>query len=154
MGITESRRKCTLSNSATNDEMLEAGQIYDMRKNYSVWSVLGVGFSLTNSWWAVSAGLVTGINSGGPCLLIYGTILLAVVSIGIAVSLSELVSAIPNASGQIFWAFKLVPKQFARPASYITGWLAWAGSICASATVSLSIASAAVGCYQLLHPEL
>lgn len=28
-----------------------------MERKFSVWSVLGVGFSLTNSWWAVSAAM-------------------------------------------------------------------------------------------------
>lgn len=28
--------------------------------------MLGVGFSVTNSWWGISAGLIAGVNSGGP----------------------------------------------------------------------------------------
>ncbi|RMJ06789.1 hypothetical protein BHE90_015285 [Fusarium euwallaceae] len=135
------------------ERLAEMGYSQDMKRNFSVWSVLGVGFSLTNSWWGVSAALITGVNSGGPCLLVYGTILLALVSVGVAVSLSELASAMPNAAGQIFWAAELAPRRYARVASYITGWLAWAGSICASASVALSISSAAVGCYQLSHPD-
>jgi len=55
------------------------GYVQDMKRNYSVWSVLGVGFSLTNSWFGISAALVTGINSGGPVLIIYGIILIATV---------------------------------------------------------------------------
>ncbi|KAL6360947.1 hypothetical protein LRP88_04407 [Fusarium phalaenopsidis] len=135
------------------ERLAEMGYSQDMKRNFSVWSVLGIGFSLTNSWWGVSAALITGVNSGGPCLLVYGTILLALVSVGVAVSLSELASAMPNAAGQIFWAAELAPRRYARAASYITGWLAWAGSICASASVALSISSAAVGCYQLSHPD-
>lgn len=134
--------------------LADMGYAQDMKRNFSVWSVLGVGFSLTNSWWGVSAALITGIASGGPCLLVYGTILLALVSVGVAVSLSELASAMPNAAGQIFWAAELAPKRYSRMASYITGWLAWAGSICAIGTVALSVSAAAVGCYQLTHPEL
>ncbi|KAL2004677.1 hypothetical protein VTN00DRAFT_3205, partial [Thermoascus crustaceus] len=133
--------------------LAEMGYSQDMRRKFSVWSVLGVGFSLTNSWWAVSAALITGINSGGPVLLIYGTIVVAIFSIGVAVSLSELVSAMPNAAGQFFWASELAPKRYARLLSYVTGWLAWAGSIFASGSVALSVSAAAVGCYQLAHPD-
>ncbi|KAF5003749.1 hypothetical protein FDECE_9720 [Fusarium decemcellulare] len=143
----------TRSADSDAERLAEMGYAQDMKRNFSVWSVLGVGFSLTNSWWGVSAALITGVNSGGPCLLVYGTILLAAVSVGVAVSLSELASAMPNASGQIYWASELAPKRYARVASYVTGWLAWAGSICASSSVALSIASAAVGCYQLSHPN-
>ena len=61
--------------------------------------------------------MITGINSGGPLLIIYGIILIAIVSIGVGVSLSELASAMPNAGGQYFWANELAPKRFANFAS-------------------------------------
>lgn len=97
---------------------------------------------------------VTGINSGGPVLLVYGTILLFVVSIGIASSLSELVSALPNAAGQSFWARELAPKKYSNIASYLAGWFAWAGSLFACASVALTVGYALVACYELTHPDL
>jgi choline transport protein len=125
-----------------------------MDRKFSVWSVLGVGFSLTNSWWAVSAAMITGINSGGSVLLVYGTILLFIISIGVASSLSELVSALPNAAGQSFWARELAPKKYSNIASYLAGWFAWTGSLFACASVSMSVGYALVACYQLTHPDL
>lgn len=81
------------------DAMKLAGMGYkqDLRRNYTVLSVLGVGFSLTNSWWGISAALITGISSGGTVLIIYGIILLALISTCVGISLSELASAYPNA---------------------------------------------------------
>ncbi|KAJ3539973.1 hypothetical protein NM208_g5263 [Fusarium decemcellulare] len=122
----------TRSTDSDAERLAEMGYAQDMKRNFS--------------------HLSQESTLGGPCLLVYGTILLAIVSVGVAVSLSELASAMPNASGQIYWASELAPKRYARVASYVTGWLAWAGSICASSSVALSIASAAVGCYQLSHP--
>jgi choline transport protein len=135
-------------------KLAEMGYTQDMSRNFSVWSVLGVGFSLTNSWFGISAALVTGINSGGPMLIIYGIILIALVSTCVGVSLSELASAMPNAGGQYFWANELAPKKYANFASYLTGWFAWWGSIFTSASVALAMGSALVGCYQLTHPDL
>lgn len=112
-----------------SQRLQEMGYSQPMGRKYSVISVLGVAYSLTNSWWGLSASLVTGVNSGGTALLVYATILLAIVSTSVAASLAELVSAMPNAAGQSFWAKELAPKKFVRLASYITGWLAWAGSI-------------------------
>ena len=132
----------------------EMGYTQAMRRNFSVWSVLGVGFSLTNSWWAVSAAMMTGISSGGPVLLVYGTILLFFVSLAVAASLAELVSALPNAAGQSFWARELAPPKYAGFASYLAGWFAWTGSLFACASVALSVAYALVGCYMLAHPGL
>jgi choline transport protein len=135
-------------------KLAEMGYTQDMRRNFSVWSVLGVGFSLTNSWFGISAALVTGINSGGPALLIYGIIAVFLVSICVGVSLSELASAMPNAGGQYYWANELASKRYANFASYLTGWFAWAGAIFTSAAVAIAMGSATVGCWQLTHPDL
>ncbi len=130
------------------------GYQQDMRRNFSVWSVLGIGFSLTNSWFAISAALVTGINSGGPVLIIYGIILIALISTCVGITLSELASAMPNAGGQYFWANELAPSKYADFASYLTGWFAWAGAIFTSASVALAVGSAGMGCIQLYNPDL
>jgi choline transport protein len=130
------------------------GYKQDMRRKFSVWSVLGVGFSLTNSWFGISAALVTGINSGGPVCIVYGIILIALISTCVGISLSELASALPNAGGQYFWANELAPARWANFASYLTGWFAWAGSIFTSASVALAVGSAGVGCIQLYNPDL
>src|SRR5689334_16845101 len=61
-------------------KLAEMGYTQDMKRKYTVWSVLGVGFSITNSWFGISAALITGINSGGPLLVIYGIILIALIS--------------------------------------------------------------------------
>ena len=135
-------------------KLAEMGYAQDMKRNYSVISVLGVGFSLTNSWFAISAALITGINSGGPVCIVYGIILIALISTCVGISLSELASAYPNAGGQYFWASELAPRRYANFASYLTGWFAWAGSIFTSASVALAVGSAGVGCWALSHPDL
>lgn len=33
--------------------LAELGYTQDMRRNFSIWSLLGVGFSLTNSWYCL-----------------------------------------------------------------------------------------------------
>lgn len=125
-----------------------------LKRSFTVYSVLGIGFALTNSWFGISAALVTGINSGGPLLPIYGIILLACISACVGASLSELASAMPNAGGQYFWSSELAGKGWARGVSYCTGWAAWAGSLFTSASVALAVGSALVGCWQLGHPDL
>ncbi len=135
-------------------KLAEMGYTQDMKRNYSVLSVLGVGFSLTNSWFGISAALITGINSGGPVCIVYGLILIALISTCVGISLSELASAYPNAGGQYFWANELAPKRYANFVSYLTGWFAWAGSIFTSASVALAVGSAGVGCWALSHPDL
>ncbi|KAI9722555.1 MAG: hypothetical protein M1828_004550 [Chrysothrix sp. TS-e1954] len=133
--------------------LAELGYTQDMRRKFSVWSVLAVGFSVTNSWFGISAALVTGINSGGPVLVIYGIIAIFLVSIGVGVSLSELASAFPSAGGQYYWSSVLASKRYSKFASYLTGWFAWSGALFTSSSIALSVAFATTGCYQLSHPD-
>lgn len=130
------------------------GYSQDMKRKFSILSLLAVGFSLTNSWFGISASLITGINSGGPVLTVYGIPWIAFISACVGITLSELASAMPNAGGQYFWASELAPKRYANFASYLTGWFAWTGSIFTSASVALSLGLVAVGMYQLAHPDL
>lgn len=125
----------------------ETGYAPELRRNFSIFALLGVGFGLTNSWFGISASLITSISSGGPMMVIYGIIIIASISMCIAVTLSELASAMPNAGGQYYWTMKLAPPKYAPIASYLCGAFAWAGSVFTSASVTISIASTLVGMY-------
>ncbi|KAM5356546.1 hypothetical protein ACJ41O_003192 [Fusarium nematophilum] len=129
------------------------GHVQELKRNFSIFSILGIGFSLTNSWFGISAGLVTGINSGGPVQLTYGIIIVALVCTAIGVSLSELASALPDAGGQYFWTSQLAGKHYARFLSYLTGWIAWVGALFASSSVALGVGGLALGCIRLVHPD-
>lgn len=113
-----------------------------------------MAFSLANSWFGISTALATGINSGGPVLLVYGIVFISIISLAIAVSLSELASAMPDAGAQYYWTSELAPRRYARFTSYLTGWIAWAGSVFTCASVALGVSSLCLGCIQLSHPEL
>ncbi len=60
--------------------LAQMGYTQDLKRNYSWISLLGIGFSLTNSWWGISAALITGINSGGPVQIVYGLIWFVLIS--------------------------------------------------------------------------
>lgn len=149
--ITDSRRPSQILGEAQlNLEMAaQTGYKPELRRNFSIFALLGVGFGLTNSWYGISASLVTGISSGGPMMIVYGIIIIAAISLCVAVTLSELASAMPNAGGQYYWTMKLAPPKYAPLFSYLCGAFAWAGAVFTSASVTISIASALVGMYVL-----
>ena len=66
-------------------QITESGYTPQLRRNFGIWSLLGIGFSLTNCWFGISASLVTGISSGGPMLIVYGLIIVAMVSMSIGI---------------------------------------------------------------------
>ncbi|EGW34035.1 uncharacterized protein SPAPADRAFT_59455 [Spathaspora passalidarum NRRL Y-27907] len=131
----------------------ETGYTPELRRNFSLIALLGVGFGLTNSWFGISASLVAGIYSGGPMMIVYGIMILASIGMCVAVTLGELASAMPNSGGQYYWTQKIAPKKWAPVLSYLCGSFAWAGAVFTSASVTISIATSVVGMYMINHPD-
>ncbi|PWY86488.1 amino acid transporter [Aspergillus sclerotioniger CBS 115572] len=141
------------SDDADGLRLAEMGYTQDLQRNFSLLSLVGIAFCMSNSWFGISASLITGISSGGTVLIIYGLFWITFISCCVAASLSELASSMPNSGGQYFWANELAPKKYARFSSYVTGWFGYAGAIFASASVVLSLGSGVVGMWQLGHPS-
>lgn len=85
---------------------------------------------------------------------VYGIVWMTFISGCVGVTLSELVSAMPNSGGQYYWALKLAPKEWANFLAYLTGAIGWAGSIFTSASVAMAVGSALMGMIQMNNPDL
>lgn len=125
----------------------------ELKRTFSMWSVLGVGFGLTNSWFGISASLITGIQSGGPLLIVYGILIIAFISYNVGITLSELSSAIPSAGGQYVWTRVLAPRKYSSFLAYLDGALGLAGALFTSASMALSVSNNIMGFWNLMHPD-
>lgn len=129
-----------------------AGETFEEQK-FNVLSLVGIGYSVTNTAMAILASLASGIGSGGPVLYIWGQIGILIVALAIATTLAEFSSAMPNAGGQFFWVSKLAPRKYAGGLSYTVGILAWASSVCIVASGTLLTPQMAIGMYILRRPD-
>ncbi|ANZ73201.1 BA75_00544T0 [Komagataella pastoris] len=146
-------RRYTKDSALDKDDLILAQLGYEpeLNRNFSVWSVLGVGFGLTNSWFGISASLVTGISSGGPMMIVYGIMIIAAVSTCIGITLSELASAYPSSGGQYVWAKVLAPKY--PVLAFLCGSFSYAGSIFSSTSTTVATVQIAVAFYELTHAD-
>ncbi|KAH0604526.1 uncharacterized protein H6S33_006903 [Morchella sextelata] len=144
----------TFTTDQDDVRLSEMGYSSELYRKFSLLSILSVGFSISNSWWAVTGALVTGIMNGGAAIYIYGTILVALVHVAIGASLGELASAYPNAGGQYYWVIMLAPESYKRFLSYFTGVVSWAGAMITGASVSLVVGQGVVGIIILCRPEI
>ncbi|KAI3402396.2 hypothetical protein KGF56_004804 [Candida oxycetoniae] len=153
-GTNEKNKLRLLQEAQANLEFsADTGYASELRRDFSLLSLLGIGFGITNSWFGVSGSLVAGIMSGGPMVITYGIMILAVIATCIGITLSEMASAFPNASGQIYWTMRLAPPRWSRLLSYITGALSWLGSLFTAASVTMAFSTAVMGMYVLVHPD-
>jgi choline transport protein len=130
------------------------GYAAQMPRAFSTIELIGAGFSVTASWVGVAGGFSTGVLIGGPVSLVYGLIIIAILQLFVATSLAELVSAMPNAGGQYYWAMRLAPKKLARFSAYSTGVFNLAGGICAAAANCVLLGYMVLGCVVLYNPDL
>lgn len=150
---TSTDRKDLIHNDVDTIRLAQMGYTQDMRRRFTVTSLLGFSFSLANSWFGISTSMVTGIRSGGTALIIYGIPWISFVSLCVAASLSELASAMPSSGGQYFWAHELAPRKYATFAAYLTGWLAFTGAIFTCASVGAALTNGLIGAWASTHPH-
>jgi amino acid transporter len=88
---------------------------------------------------AVPFGLSTTLSlslpNGGPVTILYGWLLISLLSLCIAASLAEICAVYPTAGGVYYWSAMLATRKYAPVTSWVTGWLTLVGNW----TVTLSI---------------
>lgn len=99
-------------------------------KPFSVWSTLGVAYSITSTPLAIGTYLSVAIGVGGSPVFVFAYLVSVIMSMCICVSLAEMAAIMPHSSGQIFWTARLASPARSRGLSYIVGWLTSAGYFC------------------------
>lgn len=101
-------RKMSVSDSSSSlGASQKAGKL---AHNYSWWPLIGMSFSLTNSWLGVSSSFVVGLSGAGQPAVVYGLIFAFVLTLMCGYSLSEFSRLLPNSAGTSFWTLKLLEK--------------------------------------------
>ncbi|KAH7149007.1 amino acid/polyamine transporter I [Dactylonectria estremocensis] len=123
------------------------------QKPFTVLSALGIGYGTTNTAVGLIFTVATTLSMGGSPLFFWGFLLMALVGLGTAVSLAELVSAMPHPGGQHVWVQKLSPPGPRRFLSYLTAIMNWFGAVLTSASVCLAVPLGAVAIITFLNPD-
>lgn len=140
--------------SETDSNELEIGEVVRIHeKKFSVWSLLGMGYSISNTAMTLTVSLSAGFADGGPIIFVWGQLLIAAISLGVAVSLGELASAFPHAGGQYYWASELAQPRYKRVISYLVGLLSWGGAVLTAASGTLAIPQMVIGMIMLRNPS-
>ncbi|PYI35045.1 amino acid permease [Aspergillus indologenus CBS 114.80] len=131
--------------------LAQMGHKQELKRHFSVWSLIGLAANCTISWTGLGLGLITSINAGGPGALIYGFILVFILQCFLATSLAEFVSAYPVEGGMYHWIAAIAPNRYSDVLSFAAGWSTVFGWIFTTASTNLVYASnfmALVGLYK------
>ncbi|KAG6000255.1 hypothetical protein E4U21_005632 [Claviceps maximensis] len=133
--------------------VLEAmGHKQELKRNFSMLSMLGLAFAILNTWTALAASITLALPSGGSSAVIWGLAVAGICNLCLAASLAEFLSAYPTAGGQYHWAAIVSWKSSSRAISYTTGWINVCGWVALSASGPLLGSTFVINIVSLLHP--
>jgi choline transport protein len=84
---TEPRRRGSLADDAAALEHM--GHKQELKRNFSMVSMLGLAFAILNTWTALAASISLALPSGGPSAVIWGLIVAGICNLCLAASLAE-----------------------------------------------------------------
>lgn len=128
------------------------GYSQELKRNFSTLSMLGLAFTILNSWTALSASLSLALPSGGPTSVIWGLITAGVCDLCLAASLAEFLSAYPTAGGQYHWVAVIAWEAWVPILSWTTGWISVSGWIALAATGGLLGSQLITGIIAFMKP--
>ncbi|KAF2031616.1 amino acid permease-like protein [Setomelanomma holmii] len=128
------RRGSTVDPSA-DAALAKMGYASELPRNLSMMSVLGLSFAIMAVPFGLSTTMYITLTDGQSVTILYGWILVSLISLSIAASLAEICAVYPTAGGVYYWSAMLSTREWAPITSWITGWLTLVGNW----TVTLSI---------------
>ncbi|KAK4937035.1 hypothetical protein LTR10_022221 [Elasticomyces elasticus] len=135
-----------------DQEVERMGYVAELHRPFTLLSVLAIGYEICSAPTALVISFSVIVGSGGPAMFIWGQWIIYLMAACVAVSLSELASAYPNAGGQYYWAAMLAPKSYRKLASFVVGYLSWASAMFMLASICISMGFLATGMYAVRHP--
>lgn len=131
----------------------QLGHKQELKRNFSMLSMLGLAFAILNTWTALAASITLALPSGGSSAVIWGLIVAGLLNLCLAASLGEFLSAYPTAGGQYHWVAIIAWKRWSRGLSYATGWINVSGWIALTATTGLLGSTFVINIITLMHPN-
>ncbi|KAL2186971.1 amino acid transporter [Thermothelomyces heterothallicus CBS 203.75] len=147
------RRPSGAGDEGDENRLAQFGYKQELRRDWGLAHNFGVSFSIIS----VITGLTTlfsyGLNTGGPAVMSVGWILVSFFTLLVAVSMAEIVSAIPTSGGPYFWAAMLAPPRWSPFAAWLTGWYNLLGQVAVTTGISFGLAGLIPTAVTVKHPD-
>lgn len=118
----------------------ELGYKQELKRDLSVLSNFAFSFSIISVLTGITTLYNTGLNFGGPVVLVYGWLIAGVFTMVVGLSMAEICSSYPTSGGLYYWSAKLAGPNWAPFASWITGWFNIVGQWAVTTSVNFSLA--------------
>lgn len=133
--LSDARKGSVIGNTAADEDLARMGYKSELPRNLSMLSVLGLSFAIMAVPFGLSTTMYITLTDGQAVTVLWGWVIISLISMAIAASLAEICSVYPTAGGVYYWSALLSTREWAPIASWVTGWLNLVGNW----TVTLSI---------------
>ncbi|KAJ5594489.1 uncharacterized protein N7459_000697 [Penicillium hispanicum] len=134
-------------------QLAQMGHKSELKRQFSLLSMLGLAFAILNSWTALSASLSLSLPSGGSVSVVWGLVTAGICNLCMSASLAEFLSAYPTAGGQYHWVAVISWERWMPILSWITGWVNCSGWVALVATGGLLGSELVLGVISLMNPH-
>ncbi|KAF7187605.1 Amino-acid permease BAT1 [Pseudocercospora fuligena] len=134
-GGSVAQRQSSLQAQNADADLAKMGYKSELPRSLSMLSILGLSFAIMAVPFGLSTTLYITLTDGQSVTIIWGWVLVSLISLSIAASLAEICAVYPTAGGVYYWSAMMSTRKYAPIASWITGWLNLVGNW----TVTLSI---------------
>lgn len=139
--------------SAADDEYINAsGHVQELRRNFSLFSLAGIGLVVGNVWPAIGGSILVAIFNGGPPGVLYEFMAVSVCYWNVAASIAELASSMPSSAGVYHWASVTPGKRWGRPLGFFAGWWNYFAWLLGAASMTSIFGNTIVQMYAVMHP--
>ncbi|KAF2767478.1 putative GABA permease [Teratosphaeria nubilosa] len=128
-------RSTATATADADADLAKLGYKSELPRSLSMLSVLGLSFAIMAVPYGLSTTLYITLTDGQSVTVLWGWVLVSLISLSIAASLAEICAVYPTAGGVYYWSAMMATKDWAKIASWITGWMNLVGNW----TVTLSI---------------
>ncbi|CAF4711016.1 unnamed protein product, partial [Rotaria sp. Silwood2] len=111
------------------------GYKQELSRNFNRLTNYGVALSVVSVSSGISSLFAYGMVTGGPVVMVWGWIFVAILTLCVTLSMAEICSSYPTSGGLYYWSGILVPKEYKPLASWFTGWFNLLGQFAVTAAI-------------------
>ncbi|KAG1810354.1 amino acid transporter [Suillus plorans] len=138
------------ADAVARDSLEKLGYKQEMTRSRGLVQILFMTLAIMAVPFGLATPIATSLIGGGPAVMIWGWILVSVLTQTLALSLAEICSKYPTSAGTYYWCYRLASPRTRLLSSWINGWLTVVGSWTADLSVKFATAQlvvAGVGIY-------
>ncbi|KAK9441110.1 polyamine transporter TPO5 [Metarhizium brunneum] len=141
------------ASDAADAALASLGYKGELPRNLSMMSILGLSFAIMAVPFGLSTTLYITLYNGQSVAVLWGWVLVSLISICIAASLAEICAVFPTAGGVYYWSAMLSTRRWAPMVSFVDGWLTLVGNWTVTLSINFSGAQLILSAISIFNPD-